>query len=43
MRSLLLAGGRSSRMGTDKAMIEVDGHSMISRVVKALTLSLIHI
>ena len=39
MRSLLLAGGRSSRMGIDKAMIEVDGHSMISRVVKALTLS----
>ena len=39
MRSLLLAGGRSSRMGKDKAMIEVDGHSMISRVVKALTLA----
>jgi len=39
MRSLLLAGGRSSRMGIDKAMIEVDGHSMISRVVKALTLA----
>jgi molybdopterin-guanine dinucleotide biosynthesis protein A len=39
MRSLLLAGGRSSRMGTDKAMIEVDGHSMISRIVKALTLA----
>ena len=26
-------------MGADKAMIEVDGHSMISRVVKALTLA----
>ena len=39
MRSLLLAGGKSSRMGIDKAMIEVDGHSMISRVVKALTLA----
>ena len=39
MQSLLLAGGKSSRMGIDKAMIEVDGHSMISRVVKALTLA----
>ena len=39
MRSLLLAGGKSSRMGIDKAMIEVDGYSMISRVVKALTLA----
>ena len=26
-------------MGMDKAMIEVDGHSMISRAVKALTLA----
>ena len=26
-------------MGIDKAMIEVEGHSMISRVVKALTLA----
>jgi len=39
MRSLLLAGGRSSRMGIDKAMIEVDGYSMISRAVRALTLA----
>tara|TARA_B100000575_G_scaffold288455_1_gene288502 strand:+ start:1359 stop:1916 length:558 start_codon:yes stop_codon:yes gene_type:complete len=39
MRSLLLAGGRSSRMGIDKAMIEIGGHSMISRVVRALTLA----
>ncbi len=37
MRSLLLAGGRSSRMGADKAMIEVDGQSMICRVVNSLS------
>jgi molybdopterin-guanine dinucleotide biosynthesis protein A len=36
MRSLLLAGGKSSRMGKDKAMIEVDGECCISRVVNAL-------
>ena len=39
MQSLLLEGGKFSRMGIDKAMIEVDGHSMISRVVRALTLA----
>ena len=39
MQSLLLERGKSSRMGIDKAMIEVDGHSMISRVVRALTLA----
>ena len=36
MRSLLLAGGRSSRMGQDKALIEIDGLPMITRVVNAL-------
>ena len=36
MRSLLFAGGRSSRMGMDKAMIEIDGEVMISRVARAL-------
>ncbi len=36
MRSLLLAGGRSRRMGRDKALIEIDGEAMISRVVEAL-------
>ena len=36
MRSLLLVGGKSFGMGTDKAMIEVDGHSIISIVVKTL-------
>lgn len=36
MRSLLLAGGRSARMGRDKALIEIDGLPMITRVVNAL-------
>ncbi|MBT7115730.1 MAG: NTP transferase domain-containing protein, partial [Euryarchaeota archaeon] len=36
MRSLLLAGGRSSRMGQDKALIEINGLPMITRVVNAL-------
>ncbi len=36
MRSLLLAGGRSSRMGRDKALIKIDGLSMIERAVNAL-------
>jgi len=36
MRSLLLAGGRSSRMGRDKALIEVDGEPCIARVAMAL-------
>lgn len=36
MRSLLLAGGKSSRMGQDKALIDIDGLPMITRVVKAL-------
>lgn len=36
MRSLLLAGGRSSRMGKDKALIEIDGECCISRILNAL-------
>jgi len=36
MRSLLFAGGRSSRMGRDKALIEVDGVPCIARVATAL-------
>ena len=36
MKSLLLAGGRSSRMGRDKALIEVGGVACIARVASAL-------
>ncbi len=36
MRSLLLAGGRSSRMGRDKALIEIGGVACIARVASAL-------
>jgi len=36
MRALLLAGGRSSRMGRDKALVEVDGEACIARVTMAL-------
>jgi|TARA_B110000444_G_scaffold71208_1_gene67018 molybdopterin-guanine dinucleotide biosynthesis protein A len=37
--SLLLAGGMSSRMGIDKALIEINGKSCISRVVSSLHLA----
>ena len=36
MRALLLAGGKSSRMGRDKALIEVDGSAMIERAAISL-------
>jgi len=36
MRALILAGGRSSRMGRDKALVEVDGEACIARVAMAL-------
>ena len=36
MRSLLLAGGKSSRMGRDKALIELDGSAMIERAAISL-------
>ncbi len=32
----ITAGGRSSRMGRDKAWLEIDGHSMIEMVIAAL-------
>ena len=36
MRALILAGGRSSRMGRDKALVEVGGEACIARVAMAL-------
>ena len=36
MRALILAGGRSSRRGRDKALVEVDGEACIARVAMAL-------
>ena len=36
MRSLILAGGRSSRMCRDKALIEIDGEACIGRIAMAL-------
>ena len=36
MRSLILAGGRSTRMGRDKSLIEIEGVACIQRVAMAL-------
>ncbi len=33
---LIFAGGRSSRMGTDKALIDIGGEPLISRVLRAV-------
>ncbi|DAC47955.1 MAG TPA: NTP transferase domain-containing protein, partial [Candidatus Thalassarchaeaceae archaeon] len=36
MRSLILAGGKSTRMGRDKCLIEIGGVACIQRVAMAL-------
>ena len=33
----VLAGGKSSRFGSDKALAELDGHTLIARAVNALS------
>jgi len=33
---IILAGGKSSRMGTDKGFVMLDGHSFMSHIIKAV-------
>ena len=35
---LVLAGGRSSRMGTNKALLEINGETLLNRAVRLLEL-----
>ncbi|MBK8458949.1 MAG: NTP transferase domain-containing protein [Micropruina sp.] len=35
MQAIVLAGGRSSRMGQDKALISVGGETLLRRVLDA--------
>lgn len=37
LTGLVLCGGKSSRMGTDKALVEIDGQSLLTRVSARLT------
>ena len=37
MLSLVLTGGLSTRMGTDKALIKVDGKTILDRTVNLLS------
>ncbi|MBB3130812.1 molybdopterin-guanine dinucleotide biosynthesis protein A [Paenibacillus rhizosphaerae] len=37
MTGILLAGGRSSRMGTDKALLSVNGETVIGRVIRMMS------
>ena len=36
---VVLAGGRSSRFGSDKALAELDGHTLLERAVNSLSAS----
>jgi len=36
LRGLVVAGGRSERLGRDKAAVELDGHTLLERAVAAL-------
>lgn len=36
MTGILLAGGRSSRMGTDKALLSMNGETVIERVIRMM-------